>query len=92
VQVVAVGFESPEANAAWIADAKFPYEVWSDDTRALALHHGAATSADQVKATRLTFLLDDEGVVVLEYLDSQDFGAPPLRLLDDAESLWGSGD
>ncbi len=91
MQIVGVSFDAPEDNAAWAADEGFQYELWTDDSRALALTYGAATTASQAYASRVTVLLDASGDLVLEYRVS-DFGAHPAEVLDDITALRAAGE
>ena len=89
VNIVGVSFDTPEANAAWAVDQKFPFELWSDTDRTLALHFGAATAADASHASRITVLLDEEGKWVRSYTGvNDDIGAHPLRVLEDVRILF----
>lgn len=89
VNIVGVSFDTPEANAAWAVDQKFPFELWSDADRTLAMHFGAATSKDASSAKRITVLLDAEGKWVRTYTGvNDDIGAHPLRVLEDVRQLF----
>lgn len=66
----------------------FQYDLWSDDSRELALYYGAATSAGQGTASRRTFLLDDDGDLLLEY-PVVAVGTHPAEVLDDCLLLFG---
>ncbi len=81
-------FDSPADNAAWKADQGFAYELWSDLDRELALHYGAASSASQSMASRVTRILDEEGTLVLEYT-VLNVSAHPQQVLEDCQQLFG---
>ena len=86
-----VSFDAPADNQAWAEDEGFQYELWSDDSRALAMHYGAAVSDTQTYALRVTVLLDADGDLVLEYNVGGDIATHPGRVLEDIETLRASG-
>ena len=54
--------------------------------RVLALHYGAATSADQSHASRRTYVLDEQGRLCLEYV-SVGVRTHPAEVLEDLTRL-----
>ena len=90
VEIVGVGFSSPQSTASWVAEEGFPFEVWTDDDKTLALTYGAVSSASASIPSRITVLLDAEGELVLEYTDSINVGTHPFEVLEDCEALFGS--
>jgi peroxiredoxin Q/BCP len=91
VQIVGVSFDSPADNQAWAEDEGFQYELWTDESRALALHYGAAFSDTQPYALRVTVLLDANGDLLLEYNVGADISTHPGRVLEDIETLRAAG-
>jgi len=87
VQIVGVGFDSPEDNSAWAQDEGFSFELWTDSDKTLALYYGAVESASATLPSRVTRVLDAEGVLVLEYQVS-DIGIHPQDVLDDCRILF----
>jgi len=87
VEIVAVGFSSIEDNAEWVEAKEFQFEIWSDTDRSLGLYYGAATSADQSAASRVTKILDSDGKLVLEY-NSANFMSNPQDVLEDCQILF----
>ena len=55
-------------NAAFIEENSFPYLIWSDLGRDLALYYEAATSASQGMPSRVTAVLDPQGNWILKYV------------------------
>lgn len=88
VQIVGVSFTDVQTNREWVADQSFQYEIWHDDTKALALHYGAADDQNTTYPKRRTRILDASGTVVVEYNDKIIVGAHPNEVLDDARLLF----
>jgi peroxiredoxin len=86
--VIAVGFDPPEETAAWAADEAYPFELWTDASRELALRFQAADRVDQSHPSRVTVLLDPQGDVVLRYDVGLNLGTHPSDVLDDAKILF----
>ncbi len=84
-----VSFDTVAKNESWAVAEGFQFELWSDVNKDLALYYGAASSASQFSASRVTRLLDENGDVVLEYAVSS-VGTHPADVLADAQLLWGS--
>ena len=81
-------FDAVEDNAAFHAANGFPYPLWSDLDRELALYYGAATSDTQAMAARITVVLDAEGCLLKTY-DSVSPATHPQQVLDDLPGLLG---
>jgi peroxiredoxin Q/BCP len=88
VVLVGASFDSPEANATFKTNNGYQYELWSDTDKTLALYYGAASSAAQAMAGRVTRILDAEGVLVLEY-DAVNPALHPQQVLEDCQVLFG---
>ena len=88
VQIVGVGWDSPEKTAPWVAREEFPYEIWTDGDKTLSYYYGAADESSWVP-NRVTKILDAEGNLVLEYNDIG-FGvvAHPSDVLNDCQLLF----
>ena len=86
VRIVGVSFDPPADTARWVEHEKFPFEVWSDESRALALAFGAADSAEARAPSRVTVLLDAEGKVLLRY-GSVWVTSHPQDVLEDARRV-----
>lgn len=86
VEIVGVSFNKPEKNAEWVADQSFPYEVWSDTERALAVQLGAG-GPKAAFPRRITRVLDASGQVVLAY-DDVNVGAHPEQVLQDCTARF----
>ena len=88
MNVVGVSFDSPSANEKFAEKESFTFDLWSDTDRTLAMYYGAASSADQYFADRYTYILDENGTLVLQYEDGGN-GAPPADVLEDCQTLFG---
>ena len=88
MKIIGVSFDSPEVNQAWAEDEGFLFDLWTDASKALALHYGGASSVSQRYADRVTVVLDATGGVVLTY-ESVSVGTHPREVLDDCRALWG---
>lgn len=67
IEVLGVSFDAPAANAAFVAAEAFPFRLLSDDTRALAVAVGAADSAAQPVARRISYVVGPDGKVLRAY-------------------------
>ena len=88
VEIVGISFDPYAENEAWAIEEGFQYELWSDDDRDLGLHYGAASGPTDTAASRISFLLDADGSVLLEYR-SVSTGTHPAQVLEDCEALFG---
>ena len=91
MRIVGVSFDAPEKNAAWAETKGFSFELWTDTARELALHYGAASSADQKRARRITRVLDAQGALVLEYKVGLGVATHPGDVLQDLQILEMAG-
>jgi len=80
-----VSFDQPAANQSWAEAQSFLFELWSDDNKTLAQYYGAGTGT---YANRVTKLLDDEGVLILEY-NTVSAGSHPADVLSDCQAIFG---
>jgi thioredoxin-dependent peroxiredoxin len=67
VEIIGVSFDDPAANAAFVAAEGFPFRLLSDRDHKLALAVGAADSAAQPTARRISYLVGPDGKVVRAY-------------------------
>lgn len=65
--MLGITFSSPEDLKRWGADTGYDGVLLSDPNRAVAITYGAASSSDQEKATRISILVDTDGVVLKTY-------------------------
>jgi peroxiredoxin len=89
VRIVGVSFNKPARNLAWSQSQAFPFELWSDEARDLALYYGAATSRKAFAPSRITVLLDGTGTLLLRY-DDVSVGTHPGDVLEDCRALFGT--
>jgi thioredoxin-dependent peroxiredoxin len=83
-----VSFDPPEENLAWAQQEGFQYELWTDEGRELGLYYGAADSPTDGSASRITKVMDENGVLVLEYL-AVSASLNPAEVLEDMQVLFG---
>lgn len=86
VEIVGVSFDDPADNLAFHEANEFPYPLWSDLDRELALYYGAATDASQAYASRITVVLDEEGCLLTTY-EKVNPMSHPGDVLDDLQEL-----
>jgi peroxiredoxin len=90
VKIVGVSFDPPAKNAKFIEAESFKFPLWTDSKRELALYWGAATSASQFFANRVTVVLDEQGRWRLFYSSSAigfDMYGHPGVVLEDVKAL-----
>jgi len=64
---VGITFSSPEELKEWSMNQGYPGVLLSDSDRSVAMAFGAAESAEQEKATRISILVGPDGKVVKTY-------------------------
>ncbi len=64
VVIVGVSFDSTEDNAAFAREQRFPFDLLSDQDRAIGLAYGACDAASDAFPRRITYLIDPGGLVV----------------------------
>ena len=62
-----ITFSSPEDLKKWGMNQGYPGVLLSDSDRSVAMAFGAAESAEQEKATRISILVGPDGKVVKTY-------------------------
>jgi peroxiredoxin Q/BCP len=67
VEILGVSFDKPEDNAEFVRQEKFPFRLLSDRDGTLAVAVGAARSADQGYASRISYLVGEDGKVLRAY-------------------------
>jgi thioredoxin-dependent peroxiredoxin len=82
VLVLGVSFDPPADNARFVETEHFPFRLLSDQDRALAVAVGAADSAAQKTARRISYLVGPDGRVVHVYADVDPAGHA-ARVLQD---------
>jgi peroxiredoxin len=85
---VGVSFDSPSENLAWAEEENFPFELWTDDDKVLALTYGSVDSASSRTPGRVTVLLDVDGTWLLNY-DPVNAITGPQDVLEDCQALFG---
>lgn len=82
ISVVGVSFDSVEDNAAFARRYEFGFPLLSDADHAVALAYGACSAADARYPDRVSFLIDEHGMIerVYDRVDPRDH---PARVLAD---------
>ncbi len=83
-----VSFNDPGTNDDWAEQEGMQFELWPDDSHELGVHYGAASGPTDNSMSRISYLLDADGVVALEYT-SVSASAHPSEVLEDCEALFG---
>jgi peroxiredoxin Q/BCP len=65
--VVGVSCDSPADNRAFRDKFAFPFDLLSDEDRAMSMRYGAARSADQEHPARISYLIDPAGRIARVY-------------------------
>jgi len=89
VAIVGVGYDSPVVNSEWAEQEEFQFELWTDGDAQLAAYYGAIDDPDQLRPDRVTKVLDANGTLVLEYVESVAVGTHPEEVLADCQVLFG---
>jgi thioredoxin-dependent peroxiredoxin len=82
IAVVGVSFDSPEDNASFARKYEFAFPLLSDTSRSLAMALGACAELHARYPERMSFLIDEQGVVARVY-DRVDPRDHPARVLAD---------
>jgi len=82
IRVVGVSFDTPEDNAAFAEKHQFGFPLLSDSDHAVAVAYGACSGADARYPDRVSFLIDEHGMIekVYDQVDPRDH---PARVLAD---------
>ena len=67
ITVLGVSFDSVEDNRAFAEKFDFPYRLLCDTDRSLGLAYGAAGSADEGYAKRISYVIAEDGKILLAY-------------------------
>ena len=67
VEILGVSFDTPAANKAFVDTERFPFRLLSDTDRTLAVAVGAADTATQPVARRISYLVGPDGRVRAVY-------------------------
>jgi peroxiredoxin Q/BCP len=80
--VVGISFDTPEDNAAFATRHQFGFPLLSDSDHAVAIAYGACSGPDARYPDRVSFLIDEHGMIekVYDHVDPRDH---PARVLAD---------
>jgi peroxiredoxin Q/BCP len=82
IRVVGISFDLPESNATFTQKHQFRFPLLSDTNHAVAIAYGACSGADARYPDRVSFLIDEHGIIekVYDQVDPRDH---PARVLAD---------
>lgn len=82
IRVVGISFDTPEDNGAFAAKHQFGFPLLSDTDHAAAIAYGACSGANARYPDRVSFLIDEHGMIekVYDQVDPRDH---PARVLAD---------
>jgi peroxiredoxin Q/BCP len=82
IRVVGVSFDTPEDNAAFAEKHQFGFPLLSDTDHAVAIAYGACSDPAARYPDRMSFLIDEHGMIqkVYDQVDPRDH---PARVLAD---------
>ena len=63
-ELLGITFSTPEDLEKWGAETGYSGVLLSDADRSVAITYGAASSPDQEKATRVSILVDTDGIII----------------------------
>ncbi len=89
MEIIGVGFAEASWTSALSSAEGFPFELWTDTYRTLALYYGAVLDHADPQPERFGFLLGKDGAVMLEYRDSPETGPGAADLLHDVQTVFG---
>lgn len=67
LEVFGVSFDTVQENRAFAEKFSFPFRLLCDTERVLGLAYGAADAPDAGYAKRISYVIDEEGRVLLAY-------------------------
>ncbi len=84
-----MSFDTVDANCAFADKFGFPYTLLSDTDRALGMAYGACDAPDSGYARRVSFLIDEKGLIQQVYspVNPAEHAAAVLK---DLDALAGS--
>ena len=84
MQVVGVSFDTVKDNCAFADKFGYPFPLLSDPERKMGLAYGACDAPDAGYARRVSFLIDENGIVLHAYpnVKAAEHPAEVLRDLD----------
>ena len=81
-ELLGITFSTPEDLKKWSAEIGYSGVLLSDADRSVAIAYGAASSPDQEKATRISILVDTDGVIGKTFEVEDALGHPSAVLAD----------
>lgn len=80
--MLGISFDSPEDNKKFVQKFSYPMQLLSDPDRKIGLAYGAAKTATDGYAKRLTFVIDQKGTIG-HVIDTKDPGGQAAALLKE---------
>ena len=81
--ILGASFDSVDANAAFARKFNYPFKLLCDVDRKLGLAYGACTDAKAGYASRISYLIDEQGKIKVAYAKVNP-GEHPKQVLGDA--------
>ena len=67
LEVLGISFDSVDENRAFAEKFDFPFRLLCDTDRSIGMAYSAARSADEGYARRISYVIDEDGKVLLVY-------------------------
>jgi peroxiredoxin Q/BCP len=80
--IVGVSNDTPAKNAKFRLKQDFPFDLLSDEDLSMSVAYGAAADASAGKASRVSYVIDAEGLVEKVYAKVK-AGEHPEQVLND---------
>mgnify|MGYP000847000049 CR=1 FL=1 len=80
--IYGASFDPPEKNAAFARKFDFNFPLICDTDRKIGLAYGACEDADAVAARRISYVIGEDGRILLAY-PTVDAKTHPARVLND---------
>jgi len=88
--VVGVSFDTVDDNCAFADKFSYPFPLLSDTERKIGMAYGACDAPDAGYARRVSFLIDEEGVILRAYPNVK-AAEHPAEVLGDLDAMHETG-
>lgn len=90
MQIVGIGYSTPEQNLAWAEAQGYEFEAWSDADKVLATYYQAVVEWDPAPL-RHAYILGLDGAALVKHEGAVSLGADQAAVLADCRALFGGG-
>jgi peroxiredoxin Q/BCP len=90
VQVAGISFDSVDKNKAFADKFEYPFPLLCDTERRAGMAYGACDAPDAGYARRVSFLIDENGVILRAYPNVK-AAEHPAEVLKDLDAMQGTG-